>query len=106
MEALVDHKAVGVRAVVALRKLNRLLAQPAPRGPHSHLGWEATRAEISVTRRAAHLLERRAAACIAARCPAAGLLLEHDDVEVPVLSEFPGQRKGQSRPLGVAGSHL
>jgi hypothetical protein len=42
MEALAEHKAVGVRAVVV-----------------SHLGREATRAEIEAARRAAHLLERR-----------------------------------------------
>jgi hypothetical protein len=40
--ALAEHKAVGVRAVVV-----------------SHLGREATRAEIQSARRAAHLLERR-----------------------------------------------
>ena len=42
MAALAEHKAVGVRAAVV-----------------SHLGREATRAEIEAARRAAHLLERR-----------------------------------------------
>jgi hypothetical protein len=42
MEALAEHKAVGVRAVVV-----------------SHLGREATRAELNATRQAAHLLEQR-----------------------------------------------
>ena len=42
MEALAEHTAVGVRAVVV-----------------SHLGREATRAEIEAARRAAHRLELR-----------------------------------------------
>jgi hypothetical protein len=42
MEALADHKAVGVRAVVV-----------------THLGREATRSELEAARRAARLLEQR-----------------------------------------------
>jgi uncharacterized membrane protein len=42
VEALADHKAVGVRAVVV-----------------AHLGRELTRSELEAARRAAHLLEQR-----------------------------------------------
>jgi hypothetical protein len=41
MEALADHKAVGVRAVVV-----------------THLSREPTRSELEAARRAAHLLEQ------------------------------------------------